>query len=104
MYYHVKAKLKADQAGALLRKLESGEIATQKPDGGEIVKGLEGAVVNEAGEAEWSTVCYCSTPLAHERATVLDEYFEDLTTEVVDGYELYEGQSFIAYLQRVAEK
>ena len=50
----------------------------------------------------WSELCYCPTPLRHERATVYDHHFDDLSTEVTDGYEDFEGQEFMEYLARLA--
>ena len=46
-------------------------------------------------------MCYCPTPLEHERATVYDRYFDDLTTEAVDDYPTHEGMPFLAHLDRL---
>ena len=99
MFYRVKAQLKKETAAELHRKLHDGSIQNQKPDGGEIVDGFNRAVVSETGEVVFSIVCYCSTPLAHERATVLDKHFDALTTENIEGYENYEGRPFMDYLK-----
>ena len=29
-------------------------------------------------EVRWSEMCFCDPPLAHERATVLDHYFDSV--------------------------
>ena len=103
MFYKVRARLKADTAAELRRKLSDGTIAKQKPDGQEIVASMHRAVVTETGEIEWSEVCYCGRPLDHERTTVYDLHFDDLTTEVVDGYQQHEGKPFMAYLGELAD-
>ena len=81
--YRVTARLKAETAGALRRKLDDGSIAAQPPDGQEMVDAFGRATVTESGDVRWSETCYCPTPLAHERATVLDRFFENLTTEPI---------------------
>jgi len=103
MFYRVTAKLKQHTATEFLQKLLDGSISQQQPDGQEIVNAMEHAVVTDAGNVEFSIVCYCSTPLAHERATVFDNYFDDLTTEVIPEYKKLEGRSFMNYLAEVSE-
>lgn len=103
MFYRVTAKLKEETAAELHRKLSDGTIQSQKPDGGEITAGLENAVVLDSGEVAWNMVCYCSTPLAHERATVFDLHFSDLSTEQVEGREQYEGRSFMERLTELSK-
>ncbi|QQE12425.1 hypothetical protein JD969_02830 [Planctomycetota bacterium] len=102
MFYRVNAKLKVDKAAELLERIHDGSISKNGPDGQEMVNGFERAGVDLYGTVEWSMVCYCSTPLAHERATVLDHYFDELTTEIVDDYEQHEGKRFIEYLEEIA--
>lgn len=103
MIYRVTARLKSEAAFELQEKLRDGTILTQRPDGGEIVAALNRAVVVDSGQVQFSIGCYCSTPLAHERATVFDRYFDELTTEVIDGHQQYEGRSFIAYLAELVD-
>lgn len=50
------------------------------PTDRKIVASMNRAVVNQAGEIEWSELCYCNSPLAHERATVLDSHFDDISS------------------------
>ena len=102
MYYQVTAKLKTQNAAELLQKLNDGTIKRQKPDGEEIVDSMNRAARTDSGDIIWSQVCYCSTPLFHERATVYDKYFDNLTTEVIEGYEKYEGSPFMEYLNEIA--
>ncbi len=104
MIYHVRAKFRADTAAAFLAKLTDGTIGNQRPDGSEIVASMERAVVNSEGQVEWSELCYCSPPLAHERTTVLDKHFGDISTEPIDAREQYEGRPFMQYLQSLVSK
>lgn len=99
MIYRVTARFKTDTAAELRRRLDDGSIAAQQPDGQEIVDSLHRAVVTDSGQVRWSERCYCSTPLAHERATVLDHHFDDLATEVIEAYAENEGQPFLEYLE-----
>ena len=81
MIYRVRARFRTDTAAAFLEKLTDGTVQQQSPDGPEIVASMSRAVLNGAGEIEWSELCYCHSPLAHERATVLDAHFDDMSTE-----------------------
>ena len=87
MIYKVKARFKEESAAEFRRKLLDGTIASQKPDGPEMVDSMHRAVVKESGEIEWSELCYCNPPLAHERQTVLDHHFDDISTKIIDGYQ-----------------
>ena len=98
MFYRVTARLRAGTGADFLRKLPDGTIASQSPDGREIVDAMNRAVLSSDGSVSWSEVCYCPTPLAHERATVYDTHFEALETEVIEGYQHYDGRSFMEYL------
>ena len=103
MFYRVRARLREDTAAELRRKLLDGTIAAQKPDGNEIVASMERAVVTVAGDVVWSEVCYCSSPLGHERETVYDHHFDGLTTEQIDGYETFDGLPFMDHLAMLAQ-
>ncbi len=103
MFYKVRARLKKDTATELRRRLLDGTIGRQQPDGEEIVDSMHRAVVTDSGDIEWSEVCYCPSPLLHERTTVYDQYFSDLSTELVEGYQRHEGRSFVTYLKELAE-
>ncbi len=104
MIYHVRAKFREDTAKAFLAKLTDGTVAAQRPDGAEIVASMERAVISPDGLVEWSEMCFCSTPLAHERTTVLDFYFDALTTEPIDAQIEFDGRSFIGHLKELAEE
>ena len=103
MVYKVTARLKEASAQEFQQKLLDGTIASQKPDGQEIVDSMNRAVVTGTGEILWSETCYCSTPLAHERETVLDHHFEEISTEAIDSYEDYQGRPFMEYLAELAD-
>lgn len=102
MIYRVRARLREASATEFHRKLTDGTIAAQEPDGQEMVASMHRAVVTDAGAIEWSEVCYCPTPLAHERATVLDHYFDDITTDLIEAYETHTGRPFLDHLGELA--
>ncbi len=99
MIYHVQAKFNNDTAPQLFAKLTDGTVADQRPDGPELIASMKRAVVNEEGIIEWSETCFCSSPLQHERATVLDLHFDDIVTQPIESHANYEGQPFMEYLQ-----
>ena len=60
---------------------------------------MKRAVTDDEGVVRWSEVCYCPTPLQHERATVYDQHFTDLATEAVEGYVEFEGEPLMEFLE-----
>ncbi len=102
MFYDVKAQLNTSTATVLLRKLTDGTIANQRPDGMEMKRALAAAVITPAGEVRFNIGCYCSTPLAHERATVLDEHFDNLQIDPTGSPEELSGENFMDHLHTVA--
>ena len=102
MIYHVRARFKAETARDFHAKLSDGSIANQRPDGPELIASMDRAVVNAEGQVEWSETCYCTPPLAHERATVLDMHFEDIVTEPVEAHTRFDGQPFVASVRKLA--
>ena len=103
MFYRVTARLRTETGADFLKKLTDGTIKSQSPDGREIVDAMNRAVLSADGNVSWSEVCYCRPPLAHERATVFDKHFEALETEVIGGYQDYDGRSFMEYLTELVE-
>ena len=103
MIYRVTAMLKPATSGELPRKLDDGTIATQQPDGREMVDSLQRAVVQDNGQVVWSEQCFCPSPLAHERATQLDHFFDDIVTEPIEDYQAYDGRPFMEYLDAMIE-
>ena len=103
MYYAVTARFKSETAAEFYEKLTDGTIQSQKPDGKEIVASMKRAKISQDGTIRWSEVCYCPTPLQHERATVYDHYFEDIQTEEVEDYVEFEGEDFMEHLVDVGK-
>ncbi len=103
MIYKIKAQFRREKAAEYLQKLTDGTIAGQKPDGKEIVASMGRARVIEDGSVCWSETCFCATPLAHERQTVLDKYFTDMETEKVDEYMLFDGEPFMDLLVKTGK-
>jgi hypothetical protein len=103
MYYTVQARLIPDTAAEFLCKLTDGTIENQKPDGKEIVASMQRAVIDEEGVVRWSEVCYCPTPLQHERATVYDDHFTDIETEEVNDYVEFEGEALMTRLEAIGQ-
>jgi hypothetical protein len=101
MHYTVQAHFNSDTAADFLRKLTDGTVESQKPDGKEIVASMNRAVIDEEGVVRWSEVCYCPTPLLHERETVYDQHFTDIETEEVEDYVEFDGEPFMAHLDRL---
>lgn len=101
MHYAVTASFNRETAAEFYQLLTDGTIESQKPDGKEIVASMKRAVIDSEGIVRWSEVCYCPTPLEHERATVYDRHFESIQTEPVDDYVEFDGEPFMEYLDRV---
>jgi hypothetical protein len=99
MLYAVKAHYIPVKLAEFYGRLKDGTIRSQKPDGEEICASMERARITEPGIIEWTETCYCSTPLAHERATVYDHYLTDISTrEILKPIE-FEGDSFIELMR-----
>ncbi len=103
MIYHVQARFRDGTAQSLLGKLTDGTIKEQRPDGTELVAAMNRAVVNDSGNVEWSEMCFCASPLHHERTTVLDHHFVDITTDPIDAHAAYPGRPFMEFLAEAAE-
>jgi hypothetical protein len=103
MIYKVKAKVIDETIGEFYCKLADGTVAKQHPDGEEIVASMKRAVLTGPGVAEWYEMCFCPTPLHHERQTQYDIYFTDMTTELAKGYGEIQGVSLWSYMASKAE-
>ena len=101
MIYRVTARFKTETAAELRHRLDDGSIAAQQPDGQEIVASLHRAVMTGRDTLRWSEMCFCDPPLSHERATVLDRYFDDISTEPIEDYEQDTGELFVKHLQNL---
>ncbi len=100
MHYTITARCKRETAAEFRRRLIDGTIENQKPDGKEIVASMRRAKVDREGVVRWSEVCYCPTPLQHEKATVYDHFFEDIETNKVEDYVEFEGEDFMQQSDR----
>ncbi len=103
MIYQVKARVIDETIGEFYRKLTDGTVAKQRPDGNEIVASMKRAVLTEPGVAEWYEMCFCPTPLNHERHTQYDFYFADMATERAEAYGEIQGASLWSYMAAKAE-
>ena len=104
MIYKVKARVIDGTLGEFYRKLADGTVAKQRPDGEEILASMKRAVLTGPGVAEWYEMCFCPTPLQHERQTQYDFYFTDLTTKEAEGYGEIQGESLWSYMASKAEE
>jgi hypothetical protein len=64
---------------------------------------MKRAVMTEPGVAEWYEMCFCTTPLNHERQTQYDFYFSDMRTEPVEEYGEIQGASLWSYMASKAD-
>lgn len=103
MIYKVKARVLDETIAEFYCKLVDGAVAEQRPDGEEIVASMKRAVLTEPGMAEWYEMCFCPTPLQHERQTQYDFYFTDMTTEPAQEYGEIQGSSLWSYMASKAE-
>lgn len=100
MIYIVQARINEGKAKEFYQLFTGGSLEDQVPDGPEILASMDRATVDSAGLVRWTEVCYCPTPLQHERATVYDKYFTDMQTEETERYESFEGESFIDHISK----
>ena len=63
---------------------------------------MRAAKITSPGKLEWYETCYCETPLKHERETVYDKYFAELSAEPADEYGEVRGESFWSFLEDAA--
>ena len=95
MIYKVQARFIKGKAKEFYKELTDRTIEKQRPDGPEIVASMNRAKIDELGLINWTELCYCPTPLMHERATIYDNFFTDIKTEIIDNHEELIGDSFI---------
>jgi hypothetical protein len=75
MRYLVKARVKAGREKALLEAVHAGTLGRGSIAGDEYLHNMQQARLAADGTARWVEVCFCSTPLAEERA-YWEEYFD----------------------------
>ncbi len=100
MIHSVKARYIEEKMGEFYQKLTDGTIQNQKPDGPEIIISMKRAKITAPNIIQWYEMCFCSTPLKHERETVYNHFLTDMKTEVIDDYVEYEGESFMDFLAK----
>ena len=66
------------------QRLRAGAFSGLRPFGQALTYSLDNARTEADGTAIWEEEDYCSPPLAQERATVVDLYFDEITVERVD--------------------
>jgi hypothetical protein len=99
MLYAVKARFIPERLDEFYARLMDGSIQSQKPDGEEICASMQRARITEPGVVQWTEICYCPTPLAHERATVYDRFFTNMSTEAIDEPVEFSGEPFVELLR-----
>lgn len=77
-HYLVTARPIAERSAALLENLRKRVYVSIRPFGKAMTYSLENARLREDGYATWEEEDYCSPPLAQERASALDEFFDEL--------------------------
>jgi len=100
MIYSVKARFIEEKIGEFYRKLTDGTIQNQKPDGQEIVNSMKRAKITEPNTIQWSEMCFCPTPLKHERETIYNHFLIDMETEIIDDYAEFDGELFFEFLEK----
>ncbi len=100
MIYKVQARISQSKFKEFYQLLSGGSLEDQEPDGPEILASMERATIDSSGLVRWTELCYCPTPLRHERATVYDKYFSDLQTEETESHEKFGGESFIEHISK----
>lgn len=85
-FYLVRAKPKKERLEILKEELNSGKISRMRPFGQALQYSLENARIDDENRdyALWIEEDYCSPPLAMERESVLDRYFNDISVERVE--------------------
>ena len=90
--------------GEFYKKLTDGTIQNQKPDGKEIVDSMKRAKITASKTIQWSEMCFCPTPLKHERETVYDHFLTNLETQIIDDYVEFDGELFFDFLENKYKK
>ncbi len=101
MIYSIKAKFISEKMEDFFKSLTDGTIENQKPDGQEILNSMKCAKITGPQIICWSEMCFCPTPLKHERQTVYDKFFSEMEIKLVNEYVQFEGESFFDYLKKL---
>ena len=104
MNYSVKAQYIEEKMGEFYQKLTDGTIQNQKPDGQEIINSMKRAKITAPKMIQWSEMCFCPTPLKHERETIYNNFLTDLETKTIADYVEFNGESFFDFLEKQFKK
>jgi hypothetical protein len=87
--YVVKARPRKELLENLQKDLSSGKISKMRPFGHALQYSLENAKMDNGNPdyALWVEEDYCSPPLAMERESVLNQYFNDIEVVRVESEE-----------------
>jgi len=93
--YMVKARPRKELLENLQKDLSSGKISKMRPFGRALQHSLENAKIDNENPdyAVWVEEDYCSPPVAMERESVLDQYFNYIAMSRVESEE--EGWNMI---------
>jgi hypothetical protein len=94
--YMVKARPRKELLENLQKDLSSGKMLKMRPFGRALQYSLENARIEDNENPDyaiWVEEDYCSPPLAMERESVLDQYFNDIEVSRVESEE--EGWNMI---------
>jgi hypothetical protein len=88
-FYLVRARPRKEILENLQQELNSGKISKMRPFGRALQYSLENARIDTENPdyALWVEEDYCSPPLAMERESVLDQYFNDIDIQRVESEE-----------------
>jgi len=104
VFYSIKAQYIEEKMGEFYQKLTDGTIQNQKPDGQEIFNSMKRAKITAPKIIQWSEMCFCPTPLKHERETIYNHFLTNLETKTIDNYVEFDGESFFDFLERQFKK
>ena len=104
MIYSVRAQYIPERLAEFYSRLKDGSIRNQEPDGQEICESMTRARVTKPGVVQWTEICFCPTPLEHERKTVYDRYFTDFNAVVTTEHKEFEGDSFLGLMERSSQQ
>jgi len=104
VFYSIKAQYIEEKMDEFYQKLTDGTIQNQKPDGIEIVNSMKRAKITAPKIIQWSEMCFCPTPLKHERETIYNNFLIDLETKTIENYIEFDGESFFDFLERQFKK
>jgi hypothetical protein len=84
MRYLVRARVKPERSGDLLRVIQDKTLGLGSVAGSEYLRNMESARLCADETVRWVEVCYCPTPLQEERP-YWEEYFD--LTRVQDAHD-----------------